>query len=57
MWYQPYDANVYDGYVIEGNTAEFICHVPTIIRQYIKVVAWIRNDHLLIQPQEIEGIL
>ncbi|CAN8026776.1 unnamed protein product, partial [Ixodes persulcatus] len=39
-----YEPRVYDGFVIRGNTAVLKCHVPSYIRQYTLVDAWIRDD-------------
>ncbi|CAN7995711.1 unnamed protein product, partial [Ixodes hexagonus] len=39
-----YEPRVYDGFVIRGNTAVLKCHVPSYIRQYTVVDAWIRDD-------------
>ncbi|GAB6032244.1 Down syndrome cell adhesion molecule-like protein 1 [Chamberlinius hualienensis] len=47
---QNYDIQVYDTFAIEGNTAVFKCHIPSVLADYVKVNAWIKNDNLLIQP-------
>ncbi|XP_064480699.1 cell adhesion molecule Dscam2-like isoform X2 [Ornithodoros turicata] len=39
-----YEPRVHDGFVIRGNTAILKCHVPSYIRQYTLVDAWIRDD-------------
>ncbi|XP_022669215.1 Down syndrome cell adhesion molecule-like protein Dscam2 isoform X3 [Varroa destructor] len=39
-----YEPRVYDGFVVRGNTAVLKCHVPSYIRQYTNVDAWIRDD-------------
>ncbi|CAM1302677.1 Uncharacterised protein r2_g1267 [Pycnogonum litorale] len=47
-----YSAQVYDEYVIEGNTAVVKCHIPTFVSDYIKVTAWFRQDHHAIRPSD-----
>ncbi|GAB6020833.1 hypothetical protein CHUAL_003487 [Chamberlinius hualienensis] len=49
---QQYEIQVYDTYSIEGNTAVFECHVPPFVSEFVEVVAWIKNDNLLIQPKD-----
>ncbi|GAB6026403.1 Down syndrome cell adhesion molecule-like protein 1 [Chamberlinius hualienensis] len=48
---QNYEAQVYDVYVIEGNVAVMKCHTPAVIGDHIKTIAWIKNNHLLIEPK------
>ncbi|KAG1652221.1 Down syndrome cell adhesion molecule-like protein Dscam2 [Nymphon striatum] len=37
---------VYDEYVIEGNTAVLKCIIPSYIKDYVKVTAWIKDDKI-----------
>lgn len=39
---------VYDEFVIRENMAIMRCHVPSIIREYIRVVAWLRDEQVLV---------
>ncbi|KAG1677276.1 Down syndrome cell adhesion molecule-like protein Dscam2 [Nymphon striatum] len=43
---QQYSIQVYDEYVIEGNTAVFKCIIPSYIRDYVRVTAWIKDDRI-----------
>ncbi|CAN8002937.1 unnamed protein product, partial [Ixodes pacificus] len=50
-----YEPRVYDGFVIRGNTAVLKCHVPSYIRQYTLVDAWIRDDGFTINASGNKG--
>lgn len=39
---------VYDEFVIRENMAIMRCHVPSIIREYVRVVAWLRDEQVLV---------
>ncbi|KAG1652227.1 Down syndrome cell adhesion molecule-like protein Dscam2 [Nymphon striatum] len=43
---QQYSTQVYDEYVIEGNTAVLKCIIPSYIKDYVKVTAWIKDDKI-----------
>ncbi|XP_050698368.1 cell adhesion molecule Dscam2-like isoform X2 [Eriocheir sinensis] len=47
---QDYEVQVYDEYVISGNTAVLRCRIPTYVQEYVKVVAWVQDDTYVIQP-------
>ncbi|XP_066972085.1 cell adhesion molecule Dscam1 [Macrobrachium rosenbergii] len=47
---QDYEVQVYDEYVISGNTAVLSCRIPPYVREYVKVVAWVQDDAYVIQP-------
>lgn len=49
---QQLQAQVYDEYVISGNTAVLICHIPPFHKDYMEVIAWIREDNKVIRPSE-----
>ncbi|KAG1654807.1 Down syndrome cell adhesion molecule-like protein Dscam2 [Nymphon striatum] len=49
---QQLQAQVYDEYVISGNTAVLTCHIPLFYKDDLKIVAWIREDNLVIKPDE-----
>lgn len=43
---QHYEVQVYDEFVILGNTAVLRCHVPSFVREYVTVTGWVRGgDH------------
>ncbi|KAG1650333.1 Down syndrome cell adhesion molecule-like protein Dscam2 [Nymphon striatum] len=48
---QQLQAQVYDEYVIPGNTAVLTCHIPSFYKENLKIAAWIREDNLIIKPQ------
>ncbi|CAM1318980.1 Uncharacterised protein g7083 [Pycnogonum litorale] len=52
---QTYQTQVYDEYVIEGNTAVFTCNMPSFVTDYVQVVAWIREDSYTIGADEQLG--
>lgn len=39
---------VYDEFVIRENMAIMRCHVPSIVREYVRVVAWLRDEQVLV---------
>uniref|UniRef100_T1JCZ7 Down syndrome cell adhesion molecule-like protein Dscam2 n=1 Tax=Strigamia maritima TaxID=126957 RepID=T1JCZ7_STRMM len=38
-----YEVQVYDEFVITGNTAVLRCHIPSFVVDYVSVTSWIRN--------------
>ncbi|XP_034252490.1 Down syndrome cell adhesion molecule-like protein Dscam2 [Thrips palmi] len=40
---QHYEVQVYDEFVILGNTAVLRCHVPSFVREYVTVTGWVRG--------------
>ncbi|KAK3932608.1 Down syndrome cell adhesion molecule-like protein [Frankliniella fusca] len=44
-----YEVQVYDEFVILGNTAVLHCHVPSFVREYVAVTGWVRGDDVRIQ--------
>lgn len=40
---QYYEVQVYDEYVIIGNTAVLHCHIPSFVKDYVTVTSWIRE--------------
>lgn len=48
MVHQTYKMQVYDEFVIRENMAVMRCHVPSIVREYVRVVAWLREDQVLV---------
>lgn len=46
---QQLQAQVYDEYVISGNTAVLTCHIPPFYKSDLEIVSWIREDNLIIK--------
>lgn len=46
--HQAYKMQVYDEFVIRENMAIMRCHVPSIVREYVHVVSWLRDDQVLV---------
>ena len=46
--HQSYKMQVYDEFVIRENMALMRCHVPSIVREYVRVVAWLRDEQVLV---------
>lgn len=42
---QYYEVQVYDEYVVSGNTAVIKCHIPSFVRDYVVVTSWIRGNN------------
>uniref|UniRef100_T1JAD1 Down syndrome cell adhesion molecule-like protein Dscam2 n=1 Tax=Strigamia maritima TaxID=126957 RepID=T1JAD1_STRMM len=40
---QIYEVQVYNEFVIRGNTAVLKCHIPSFVTDYVKVVSWVRD--------------
>ncbi|XP_046986096.1 Down syndrome cell adhesion molecule-like protein Dscam2 [Schistocerca americana] len=40
---QYYEVQVYDEFVMAGNTAVLRCHVPSFVRDYVAVTSWLRG--------------
>ena len=48
MVHQSFKLQVYDEFVIKENTAIMRCHIPSIVRDYVRIVAWLRDDHQIL---------
>lgn len=46
--HQSFKLQVYDEFVIKENTAIMRCHIPSIVRDYVRIVAWLRDDHQIL---------
>lgn len=46
-----YEVQVYDEYVIQGNTAVLRCQIPSYVSGYVMVTSWVRSDNYIIRPQ------
>ncbi|VEN44084.1 unnamed protein product [Callosobruchus maculatus] len=42
---QYYEAQVYDVFVIKGNTAVFKCQIPSFVSDHVEIVAWQDTDN------------
>ncbi|XP_025832144.1 Down syndrome cell adhesion molecule-like protein Dscam2 isoform X2 [Agrilus planipennis] len=47
---QSYDVQVYDEYVISGNTAVLKCKIPSYVAEYVMVTSWIQDGTNNIYP-------
>ena len=52
---QYYEVQVYDEFVISGNTAVLKCHVPSFVRDYVTVTSWVRGSGERIVSDVITG--
>ncbi|KAG1650328.1 Down syndrome cell adhesion molecule-like protein Dscam2 [Nymphon striatum] len=48
---QQIQAQVYDEYVVAGNTAVLKCHIPAFYKDDLEVVSWIREDNKIITAE------
>ncbi|CAL1264725.1 unnamed protein product [Larinioides sclopetarius] len=46
---QRFNPQVYDDFVVRGNTAVLRCHLPTFVKEYVSVDSWIRNDDYVLK--------
>lgn len=55
---QYYEAQVYDVFVIKGNTAVFKCQIPSFVSDHVEIVSWQDTDkNMFLPPTEDYGIL
>lgn len=52
---QHYVVEVYDEFVIVGNTAVLRCHIPGFIKDFVEVVSWIQDSTTIIQTSDLPG--
>ncbi|XP_055924448.1 cell adhesion molecule Dscam2-like [Argiope bruennichi] len=52
---QQFDPQVYDDFVVRGNTAVLRCHLPTFVREYVSVDSWIRDDKQVLKRNDMKG--
>ena len=52
---EKYDINVYDEYVIAGNTAILRCQIPDDMKNYTVVTSWIQDESIHIYPNSQLG--
>ncbi|KAM7293264.1 Down syndrome cell adhesion molecule-like protein Dscam2 [Ixodes scapularis] len=51
----PYKPQVFDEFVISGNTAVFRCSVPSFVKDFVDFVSWHRDDGLTITSTSDRG--
>lgn len=49
---QHVKAQVYDEFVVDSNPVVFKCHFPNFFQDDLEVIAWIREDNLVIKPRQ-----
>ncbi|XP_054160537.1 cell adhesion molecule Dscam2-like [Oppia nitens] len=54
--HQSYKTQVYDEFVIRENTAVMRCQMPTFVREYVRVVTWLKDDSTLITSSLNNGM-
>ena len=42
---QYYEEQVYDVFVIRGNTALFKCQIPSFVADHVEVTEWVTTDN------------
>ncbi|GBN18742.1 hypothetical protein AVEN_147643-1, partial [Araneus ventricosus] len=52
---QHFTPQVFDDFVVRGNTAVLKCHLPSFVREYVVVDSWIRNDGHILKITENKG--
>ncbi|XP_054712913.1 cell adhesion molecule DSCAM-like [Uloborus diversus] len=52
---QRFDPQVYDEFVVRGNTAVLRCHLPSFVREYVTVDSWIRDDKQVLKRNDMKG--
>ncbi|XP_059483764.1 cell adhesion molecule Dscam2 [Neocloeon triangulifer] len=52
---QQYEMQVYDEYVISGNTAVLRCQIPSYVADYVMVTSWLQDGSVNIYPNTDTG--
>ncbi|KAG1678832.1 Down syndrome cell adhesion molecule-like protein 1 [Nymphon striatum] len=52
---QHYQVQVYNDYVIRGNTGVLKCQIPSYVKDYVSVTSWMRDDGLQIEDATNSG--
>ncbi|KAH9398267.1 hypothetical protein TYRP_019278, partial [Tyrophagus putrescentiae] len=45
---QPFEVQVYDDFAIKGNTGILRCHIPSFVREHVRVTNWLTYDDVQI---------
>ncbi|KAL1479344.1 hypothetical protein MTO96_051923 [Rhipicephalus appendiculatus] len=54
---QEFDVQVYDEFVIKGNTGVLRCQIPSYVKEYVTVTSWVRDDGLVVHADSDSGKL
>lgn len=46
---------MYDDFVIRGNTGIIRCNIPSFVKDYVTINAWIRSDGNIIHSDFFKG--
>jgi len=52
---QHFIPQVYNDFVVRGNTAVLSCPLPSFVKEYVVVDSWIRNDDHILKITENKG--
>ncbi|RWS17533.1 dscam:-like isoform D [Dinothrombium tinctorium] len=52
---QFYEIQVYDEFVLVGNTAVLRCHIPSFLKDYLFVTSWLKDETRTIKSTASEG--
>lgn len=52
---QKFIPQVYDDYVIRGNTAVLRCHLPSFVREYVTLDSWLKDEETVLKSTDIGG--
>ncbi|XP_070392553.1 cell adhesion molecule Dscam1-like [Dermacentor albipictus] len=52
---QEFDVQVYDEFVIKGNTGVLRCQIPSYVKEYVTVTSWVRDDGLVVHADSDSG--
>ncbi|CAN7984994.1 unnamed protein product, partial [Ixodes hexagonus] len=52
---QHFDVQVYDEFVIKGNTGVLRCQIPSFVKEYVTVTSWIRDDGFVVHADSDSG--
>lgn len=53
---QHYPTDVYDEYVIRGNSAILKCQIPSFVADFVDVISWQTNENISFFPDNIYGV-
>ncbi|XP_042901755.1 cell adhesion molecule Dscam1 isoform X1 [Parasteatoda tepidariorum] len=51
---QKFVPQVYDDFVIRGNTAVLRCHLPAFVREYVTIDSWVIDEDVVLKSTDIE---
>lgn len=53
---QHYPTDVYDEYVIRGNSAILKCQIPSFVADFVDVISWQTNENISFFPDNVYGV-